>query len=388
MASLPLHKRRRLTLDRDISPPPLRRKGHNEKPHNTIASTASQTHTQGDTAQETVEILSVMSWNVNGISHLLPKNQKSIRGFLTRQSPYSEESDLDHDGCADVYDSPLKRFMKRHNWPQMICLQEVKIAQTDLATQAAVEKAANSPDGERPTYTAHFSLPRDNYNATGWRGKIYGVCTLIRNDLPSSNTKEVDWDLEGRVLVTMFEKWKLVIINGYWVNGTMNPYRDSSTGKVTGTRHDRKRVFHSLMLKEDKTLQGKGYEVLLIGDMNIARSALDGYPGIRLEKEHVMNRRDFNAKFFESSDGMCGIDTWRHIHGERRGYTYHGEHENKWGSSCDRVDLGIVSRTLAERGALIGADIWESIEERNGSDHVPLGVILDSGVLGKESGMG
>lgn len=55
-------------------------------------------------------------------------------------------------------------------------------------------------------YTAHFSLPRDRFNARGFGGKIYEVCTLVRNDLlgcrdVSPRIKSVEWDLKGRVLL-------------------------------------------------------------------------------------------------------------------------------------------------------------------------------------------
>jgi hypothetical protein len=63
-----------------------------------------------------------------------------------------------------------------------------------------------------------------------------------------------------------------------------------------------------------------------------------------------------------------------------------GERIEDWGRSCDRVDLGIVSRGLiAEREEengmgiqmrLIGAEIWETIKERGGGDHVPISVVL------------
>jgi len=125
--------------------------------------------------------------------------------------------------------------------------------------------------------------------------------------------------------------------------------------------------------------------------MNIARSPLDGYPGIRLGAEHVRNRREWNEMFIWGEDGMEGIDSWRWINGERRGYSYHGEKAEEWGRSCDRVDLGVVSRGLIGEGngepkrtqmRLAGAEIWESIEERGGSDHVPISVVLDLGEIG------
>jgi hypothetical protein len=33
---------------------------------------------------------------------------------------------------------------------------------------------------------------------------------------------------------------------------------------------------------------------------------------------------------------------------------------------------------------LVGAEIWESVEERGGSDHVPISVVLDLGDVVKE----
>jgi hypothetical protein len=87
---------------------------------------------------------------------------------------------------------------------------------------------------------------------------------------------------------------------------------------------------------------------------------------------------------------MKGLDSWRWIHGERKGHSYHGEKAEEWGRSCDRVDLGVVSRGLIGEGSkepkttqmrLAGADIWESIEERGGSDHVPISVVLDLGEI-------
>ena len=71
--------------------------------------------------------------------------------------------------------------------------------------------------------------------------------------------------------------------------------------------------------------------------------------------------------FIWGEEGMKGVDSWRWVHGERRGYSYHGEKAEEWGRSCDRVDLGVVSRGLIGEGngelkrtqmRLAGADIW------------------------------
>ena len=377
------NKRRKRARDKSISPPPLRRK-LNQAPDPATSNAPSTSHPSIPTPPE--KNLHIISWNVNGISHLLPPKQKSITSFFAPPSPQARHSDSDLDVDTSASKSPLRIFLQRHDFPTLLCLQEVKIAPKDDATRKSVEKAANT--GEGPKYKAYFELPRDKYNARGWGGKVYGVCTLVRDDLGESSrgdvrTKGVDWDQEGRVLSTEFAGWKLVVINGYWPNGTMNLWKDSETGAVKGTRHDMKRAFHSLMLGEVKSYERNGWDVVLVGDMNVARSSIDGFPGIRLGAEHVRNRMDFNEKFFGSGEGMRGVDSWREIHGEKRGYSYHGERAEEWGRSCDRVDLGIVSRGLVKRGGLIGAEIWESVLERGESDHVPIEVVLDMEALAK-----
>lgn len=262
----------------------------------------------------------------------------------------------------------------------------MKINPRDEATKRALEKAANGDkaNDDGPKYSIHFCLPRDKYNAKGFGGKVYGVATLISDNILSQvdEVREVEWDLEGRVLITVLRN-NLVIINGYWVNGTENPYRDPSTGQVSGTRHHRKRAFHQLMLEESLKYEKQGYHAILAGDMNIARTPLDGYPGIRLGQEHVRNRYDFNERFFDGEMGMRAVDTFRHIHGDERKYSYHPR-GIEWGSSCDRVDLIMVSRALCDLpGALVDADILDNPKDRGHSDHVPLFASFDTGVLNR-----
>lgn len=358
-------KRRTYESSRSISPPPLRRK---PSPANLSIPPLPPQPTE---AQNRFEIL---SWNVNGVGPFLIPSVPKITSFFKQTSPQTPSQ-------REKETYSLRNFLKRHNFPQILCLQEVKINPKDETTKRALERSANGDEG--PGYMAHFSLPRDKYNAKGFGGKVHGVCTLIRDDVLSArkdiSTRDVEWDLEGRVLTTEIPSFHLAIINGYWVNGTPNPYREPKTGDITGTRHDFKRKFHALMLDEVKSYEARGWHVVLIGDMNVARDARDGYPGLRLGVEHIRNRADFNAKFFYDEVGMKGTDTFRRLHNEKRGYSFHGEKAEEWGSSCDRVDLGIVSRGLVDNGVLVGAEIWESVVERGHSDHVPIGVVLDLG---------
>ncbi|EXJ55009.1 uncharacterized protein A1O5_12748 [Cladophialophora psammophila CBS 110553] len=334
---------------RSISPPALRRKvSHTDEDNAHVANTWSANPNR----------VRLFSWNVNGIGPLLQKHLSFDPGSL----------------------SPLRSFLKRHQWPQLLCLQEVKISPKDVATQRQLHQAANHGHAAgEPTYTVHFSLPRDKYNASGFGGKVHGVASVIRDDFASGvrATRRPEWDLEGRVLIHE-QELGLVVINGYWVNGTSNPYRHPVTGQISGTRHDHKLHFHQHMLKHVLQYQTEGRHVILIGDMNIARSRIDGHPTLRTSPlQHVQNRADFNAKFFTDLNGMRGIDVFRHFHGNTKKFTYYPR-GSTWGASCDRVDLIIVSHALVDDlDVVTGTDICDSAPERGHSDHVPLWISLD-----------
>ncbi|KPI38919.1 uncharacterized protein AB675_5750 [Cyphellophora attinorum] len=237
-------------------------------------------------------------------------------------------------------------MLRRHGWPSFLCLQEVKIAPSDEASQRQLVKAANdSALPDEPLYEAVFSLPRDRFNARGFGGKVHGVATLYRKDLDAFRTRKPEWDLEGRILLHELP-CGLVVMNGYWVNGTDHPI---------GTH-----------------LQKKGKPVVLVGDMNVARSRIDGHPNLRTSPhQHVVNRKDFNERFFEDEDGMKGIDLFRHVHGNARKYTWHST-SHAHGSVCDRVDYVIVSRLLTESHAITDTDICDNAADKLHSDHVPI----------------
>ena len=191
-----------------------------------------------------------------------------------------------------------------------------------------------------------------------------------------ASVRTVDWDREGRIQIVETQTTpKLSIWNIYAVNGTENPYKDSKTGAVIGTRHDRKLAVHKHLLEEAQSLEQQDYSVILAGDLNIARDILDGHPNLRtFPEQHVRNRADFNRKFFEDEDGMKAIDTFRHVNGEKRSYTYYPR-GRPFGSSCDRVDLIICSTTL--KHSIVDADCLATPAERGPSDHCPLFAAFD-----------
>ena len=314
-------------MDKAISPPPTKKR----RVEDSRASEPLE-------ADHGIESLSIYSWNINGIS---PFIQRPITSFFGKKKPANPEKQQETPYAS------LRGFLRRHDWPTCLLLQEVKINPDDEATIRAVERAVQCPaqsKGKEPDYQAFFCLPNDAYNARGFGRKVYGVCSIVRQDfLQATNAKArtVPWDKEGRFSIIETEATKdipkLSIINIYAVNGTDNPYKDPITGQVSGTRHDRKLAVHKLLLEECQRLESEGFQVIVAGDMNVARNSLDGHPNLRTSPQHhVVNRADFNAKFFNDGTGLRAVDSFRSLHGDKKGYTYYPRGRT-FGSSCDRV---------------------------------------------------
>jgi len=349
-------------MDRNISPPPTKRRKFSPKQDDPKPQLSPRSSDES--------LIRIYSWNINGIKPFL---QNQITSYFTPRSPKE-----------DIAQTSLRDFLRRHNWPQMLCLQEIKLAPGDEKTQKAVKAAVNnSNDG--PKYDVFFTLPKDKFNGRGFSGKVYGVCSVIRSDFYTSQVKtvrDVLWDLEGRISIIESitpEGEKFAIWNIYAVNGTTNNWRDSRTGEVLGTRHERKLFVHNNLMEECKKMEKEGWKILIIGDLNVAPQRIDGFPNLRTwPEQHTTNRADFSHKFLdaENDEGLQGVDVWRHLRGEERKYTYHPR-SVKWGSSCDRVDLAIASKALIEDGNIAGAEIWDSEQERGPSDHIPISVDIN-----------
>ncbi|KAI6823661.1 DNase I-like protein [Hortaea werneckii] len=368
-------------MERPISPPPKRRK-----------------LSPSDTEQEESDpnVLTIYSWNVNGIQPLI---QQPITSFFSPKDSHQKGND-----------TSLRGFLRRHDWPTFLFLQEVKVSPDDLTSVRALEKAVRrdkKTGNAEPDYVAHVNLPSDKFNARGYGRKLYGVCSIIRQDFADrwvERVRPVEWDFEGRFLVTELKAasnaQRIALINAYMVNGTDYPYKDPESGKVTGTRHDRKLEVHKLLAAECRKLEADGFAVILAGDINIAVAPIDGFPNLRtFPQQHCVNRADFKRRFLEDESssssssraseqalgkqsgapepdktsqephGLGMVDTFRHLHHDTSGYTYYPRGRS-FGESCDRVDMILTSKSL--RDSLMSAGMHETSAERGTSDHVPL----------------
>lgn len=206
--------------------------------------------------------------------------------------------------------------------------------------------------------------------------------------------RTVDWDAEGRFSVietkANLSMPRLAIFNVYAVNGTDYPHKDSSMGEVKGSRHDRKLEVHRLLQLECRRLEREGFEVIIAGDINIARARIDGHPNLRtFPYQHVLNRQDFSQRFLDDPDAsdstkrdckdddgndaedrsLAMIDTFRSLHPSEKGYSYYPRGK-AFGESCDRVDMILCSRSL--ESSCVEAGMLATPADRGPSDHVPI----------------
>lgn len=417
-------------MERDISPPPTKRQRKDETDKTKEFSLPEAI------ARPDMSYIRIFSWNINGVQSFLPPSTAPITSFfkpVPRQTKQAVDGNPPSTGRVSdrpySVGSPLRAFLARHRWPEVLFLQELKINRQDQKTSAALLSALNTPLDSGDTvsatsrYTLDVNLPRDKFNARGFGGKLYGVGTILREDFANQHVvtvRHAAWDLEGRVSIVELQggpssgssekdtgpgeqgerrpSQPLALINVYAVNGTSAPYRSSENGQTVGTRHDHKLSFHTKLRDECLQLEKRGFDVVVAGDLNVARGHLDGHPNLRTwPKQHCVNRADFNSKFFSKNDNeraaayvdqddvnsgepsWQGIDVFRALRGKEQKYTYHPRGDNEWGSSCDRVDLIIASKSLCESGGIDDTDILDSPQERGNSDHVPLWVKVTLG---------
>jgi len=240
--------------------------------------------------------------------------------------------------------------------PEMVCLQETRIRPRDVELVRAMERAL-------PGYACHYALCDDPRNVTYRGGRAYGVVTYVKRRFARSRGRTLPWDREGRVVVVELAAKKLAVVNLYAVNGTSKPYYDHELGRVHGDRHAFKRRVNRLVAAEAQALAARGFRLVLVGDWNISRAAIDTHPRLRTEEPHARARRELNDEIIPALDV---VDAFRALHPTTKKYTWFNNHARRLDAA--RVDYALVSRALDVEAA----DIDETRAHRFASDHAPL----------------
>ncbi|TCD60208.1 hypothetical protein EIP91_010544 [Steccherinum ochraceum] len=317
----------------------------------TTTSEQDKSNAQGNSKSNITRIL---SWNVETpVPFLdLPKSKTGPSSFPPRPNH-------------------LRTLLKRHDFPDFVCLQEIRARYSDTSWITALTSAMNSSatlSASRDT-GPKYQVAYSSLNRASTRGqRHFGVITYVKTSLPNTivSAREVDWDIEGRVVILeMKAGWALV--NVYALNGSDYTWKDPQhpdSGRQV-TRHERKREFNRLLMQECKEMQKRRLKIVLVGDFNISLTKADCYPRLRMAFPHAKARKEFNEEFMP---GLDLVDAYRELHGDRKGFSWFAKGKPQ-GQDCARVDYALVEKSLRER--VEAMEYLDEPGERAHSDHAP-----------------
>ncbi len=253
--------------------------------------------------------LKIISWNVNGIRAL---HKKGLSDFLMQQSP-------------DVF-----------------CVQETKCKLNQLSD----EKYEN-------LYPHSFwsEAIKPGYSGTATFTKIKPIEVL-------HGIQQKEYDSEGRFVITQFPQF--LLYNVYFPNGGMGD-----------ERHEFKQRFLYDFTDHLAAKINEGYEVIVVGDYNVAHEEIDVYDPKRLSKisGFLPEERDWMTSFLEAGF----VDTFRHFYPTLKDkYTWWSyrerakEHNRGW-----RIDYMCMTP-----GLLPHVKSFKHLDAQTGSDHCPLELVL------------
>lgn len=254
--------------------------------------------------------------------------------------------------------------MQQLSWPDILSLQEVRVRPNDTAEVAAMTSAL-------PDYVCFDALCDDPQNGKFRGGRAYGVATYVRKDLACAVLPRPVWDREGRVIACVLPAHALAVVNVYAVNGTDRPHFDHDVGAFSGDRHAFKRRFQADLTGYAQALRSQ-CNLVMLGDWNVSRTALDTWPRLRTEGPHALARAMFNDTLMPALDV---VDAFRELHPERRAYTWFNRLAPPGKLDAARVDFALISRALLPQ--VVRAEIFEEETQRFHSDHAPVELVLD-----------
>jgi len=282
------------------------------------------------------EQIKLISWNVVSIRNILDKANLAPEGW----QPLS-----------------FLHWLKQES-PDIICFQETKLQ------QAQVPASLENPAGY---YTSWSFAERKGYS---------GVATFSRQKpISSSNGLGIArFDSEGRVLMTEHPGFKL--FNVYFPKA-YSPREVAAARKEGAANADKmaerlpfKLAFYDALLEHVDALAGRGENIVICGDFNVAHHEID-LARPRENRETSGFLPEERARVDKLIDHGY-VDTFRHLHKDAGHYTWWSyrfkarQKDIGW-----RLDYFFISSSLAV--SLTGASILKNVR---GSDHCPVGITL------------
>ncbi len=267
--------------------------------------------------------MKIVSWNVNGL------RAATRKGF--------------------------KRWF-RSSGADVIALQEVRARPEQLDPTIA------RPRGWR---TAFSVAERKGYSGVGLFTPKGGEPDAIETTL---GRPEID--REGRLMLASFKD--LLIVNGYFPNGNGTTLPG---GKRSNDRVPYKLDFYRAVFERLEADRRAGRPILVLGDFNTAPYPID-LARPRSNKSTSGFLPEERAELVRWLDAGW-VDTFRHVHGQVEGaYTWWAQR-----SGCRERNVGWrIDLILASEGAIPFLTDAFIEAQTTGSDHCPIGVVLDPSV--------
>lgn len=258
--------------------------------------------------------MKIISWNVNG-----------IRAWYKK----------------DAEQNTFSWFIKQK--PDFFCIQETK-AQVEQLPEELVE-----PDG-------YFSYFDHSKTRKGYSG--VSIYTKHEADKVEYGFAKEELDQEGRMISLFYEKF--VIINCYFPNGGQG-----------GDKFKFKLAFFEEFCKHILKLRKKGYDVIFVGDVNIAHTTLDILRGKENEKTigFLPEEREIVSQIIKSGF----VDSWRSQNPKIEKYSWWDVKTRSRDRNVGwRIDYIFVSENIASK--IKKTEIHNDVY---GSDHCPVSMEID-----------
>jgi exodeoxyribonuclease-3 len=227
----------------------------------------------------------------------------------------------------------------------VVCMQEVKAQEADLAGLALV------PKGFHGHY--HCCSTKKGYSGVA-------IYSRIRPDAVSRGFGSQEFDPEGRFLRADFGR--VSVVSAYLPSGSSSEERQQAKFRFL-------EEFGPVL----KKLRASRRELVLCGDWNIAHREIDlkNWRGNRKNSGFLPEERAWLSEVF---DGLGWVDVFRCVDPRPEQYTWWSNRGQAWAKNVGwRIDYQIATPGIAARAKK--AAIYK---DRRFSDHAPLTIDYDA----------
>ena len=221
--------------------------------------------------------------------------------------------------------------------------------------------------------TQDETFPYDDFSALDYESHVFGqksyngVAIISKHKLENIRTDLIKDKLKQSRIISAEIKHKkktIQIINIYTPNG--NP--------VDTDKYTYKKNWLDSLIKQLKTLSKKNDNIILGGDFNIIPSAEDVY-NVKSFEDDALYRLEIRKKLREMIN-LGFHDAYRHIHGDKEGYTFWDYMRGAWQKNNGmRIDHFLVSNSLLNIVKNVNINKDPRGKEKP-SDHTPIEIEL------------